>query len=97
MAHSDYTRGEMEISDHKGTFSGFMGVSKYGAAAIIVLLLFPILIFAVNVAWPTSLVASVIIGIVIGAALKFKAQWYAGLIASAVFLGVVIALLNLIF
>jgi hypothetical protein len=97
MAHSDYTRGEMEITDHEGTFSGFMGISKYGAAAIIVLLMFPILIFGVNVAWPTSLLVSVVIGIVIGIALKFKAQWYAVLIGSAVFLGVVIALLNLIF
>ena len=37
MANSNYTRGEMEINDHKGTFSGFMGMSKYGGAAIIVL------------------------------------------------------------
>lgn len=97
MAKTNYTRGEMSISDHKGTFSGFMGVSKYGAVAIIVMLLFPILTFAANVAWPTSLLVAVVLGVVLGIALKFKAQWYAGLIGFAVFLAVVIALLLLLF
>ncbi|MGJ8560025.1 MAG: aa3-type cytochrome c oxidase subunit IV [Litorimonas sp.] len=97
MAKTNYTRGEMEITDHEGTFSGFMGVSMYGAAAIIMLLLFPILIFGANVAWPMSLLITVVLGLVIGAALKFKAQWFAGLIGSAIFLGVVIALLLLLF
>jgi len=97
MGQSNYTRGEMEISDHKGTFSGFMGISKYGAAAIIVMLLFPILIFGANVAWVSSMVVSVIIGVLIGIALKFKAQWYAGLIGAAIFFFVVIFLLLLIF
>lgn len=97
MADSNYTRGEMEIIDHKGTFSGFMGVSKYGAVAIIVMLMFPILTFAANVGWTTSLLISVVLGVVLGFALKFKAQWYAGLIGFSVFLGVVIALLLLLF
>lgn len=97
MANTNYTRGEMKISDHKGTFSGFMGISKYGAAAIIVLLLFPILIFAVNVPWTAAMLATVVLGIIIGVALKFKGQWYAGLIGSAIFLSVIIAILLLIF
>lgn len=97
MADSNYTRGEMEIVAHEGTFSGFMGVSMYGAAALVVMLLFPILIFGVNVAWPVSLFVSVVVGVILGMALKFKAQWYAGLIGSAVVLGVLIALLTLLF
>lgn len=97
MANSNYTRGEMEISDHTGTFSGFMGISKYGAVAIIVMLLFPILTFAANVTWTASLLIAVVLGVVLGIALKFKAQWYASLIGFAVFLGVVISLLLLLF
>lgn len=97
MADSNYTRGEMEITDHEGTFSGFMGVSKYGAVTIIVLLMFPILTFAANVAWPTSLVISIVLGVILGVALKFKAQWFAGLIGFSVFLGVVIGLLLMLF
>jgi len=97
MANTNYKRGEMEINDHQGTFSGFMGISKYGAVAIIVMLMFPILTFAANVAWSASLLVSVILGVVLGVALKFKAQWYAGLIGSAIFLFVVISLLLLLF
>ena len=93
MANSDYTRGEMEIVDHKETFSGFMGMSVYGGAAIIVVLLFPILVFGVNMAWPTSMLVTVILGVIIGVALKFKAQWYALLVASAVILSVLIAVI----
>ena len=97
MANSNYTRGEMKITDHKETFSGFMGMSVYGGAAIIVTLLFPILVFAVNLAWPTAMLATVILGVIIGLALKFKAQWYAVLVGTAVFFSVIIALLLLIF
>lgn len=97
MANSDYTRGEMKITDHKETFSGFMGMSVYGGAAIIVALLFPILVFAVNLAWPTSLIATVVLGVIMGVALKFKAQWYAVLVGTAVILAVLIGLLTLIF
>lgn len=93
MANSDYTRGEMKISGHKETYSGFMGMSVYGGAAVIVILLFPILVFAVNVAWPASLLASVILGVVIGVALKFKAQWYALLVGGAVVLSILIAVI----
>lgn len=97
MADTNYTRGEMSIEDHSETFGGFMEVSKYGGAAIIVTLLFPILTFGTTLAWPTALLISVVIGIVIGMALKFKAQWYAVLIGASVFLGVIIALLLMLF
>ena len=93
MANSDYTRGEMKISGHKETYSGFMGMSVYGGAAIIVILLFPILVFGVNLAWPASMLTTVVLGVVIGVALKFKAQWYALLVASAVVLSLLIAII----
>lgn len=97
MAKTNYTRGEMEINDHQGTFSGFMGISKYGVVAIIVMLMFPILTFTTAVSWVPALFVSVILGVVLGVALKFKAQWYAGLIGFAIFLFVVITLLLLLF
>lgn len=97
MADTNYTRGEMNIEGHSDTYGGFMKFSKYGGAAIIVTLLFPILTFGAMLAWPTALLISVVIGIVIGMALKFKAQWFAVLIGSSVFLGVVIALLLMLF
>lgn len=97
MADTNYTRGEMDIEDHSETFGGFMSFSVYGGAAIIVTLLFPILVFGANLAWPASMLITIIVGVVIGIALKFKAQWYALLIGIAVLLSVVIGLLSLVF
>lgn len=97
MGDTNYTRGEMKINGHSETFTGFMGYSMYGAAIIIVGLLMPILTFAVNVAWPVSILASVVLAIILGVAMKFKAQWYAGVIGVAVLLSVMIFLLTLLF
>lgn len=97
MADSNYSRGEMEIKGHKSTYSTFMDFSVYGGAAIIVILLFPILVFGVNLAWPASMLISVVLGVVIGLALKFKAQWYAVLIGTAILFSIIIGLATLIF
>lgn len=97
MADSHYTRGEMNIDSHEDVFGGFMHYSTYGGAAIIVTLLFPILVFGVNLAWPAALLTSVVLGVILGIALKFKAQWYAVLVGAAIFLAVIISLALLIF
>jgi VIT1/CCC1 family predicted Fe2+/Mn2+ transporter len=92
MANTNYTRGQMEIEGQEDTFSGFMGASVYGGAAIIVTLLFPILVFAVNLAWPAAMATTVILGVIIGVLLKFKAQWYAVLVGTAVLLAILITI-----
>ena len=92
-SNSDYNRGDMEITAQKGTFSGFMVGTIYGGAAIIVGLLFPVLVFGAGFGWFPSLVASVIVGILIGIGLKLKGAWYATLIG----LGVVTAIICAIF
>lgn len=97
MADTNYQRGEMDINAHETVFGGFMNYSIYGGAAIIVILLFPILIFGVGMAWLTSLVISVALGIAIGIGLKFRGAWYAALIGTALFLAVAIWLLTLLF
>ncbi|MGB6229892.1 MAG: aa3-type cytochrome c oxidase subunit IV [Litorimonas sp.] len=93
----NYERGEMDIEDHSETFGGFMSMSVYGGAAIIVTLLFPILVFGVNLAWPAALLTTLVLGVIIGVVMKFKAQWYAVLVGMALFLGVAIGLLSLLF
>lgn len=97
MADSNYKRGEMDIEGHSDTFGGFMSMSMYGGAAIIVALLVPVLVFGANIAWPAAMLVSVILGVIIGVALKFKAQWYAVLIGVAVIFSVIIGLLSLFF
>lgn len=96
MAKSNYTRGDMVIEDHKETFGGFMNFSVYGGAAIIVTLMFPILVFGVNIAWPGALLATIILGVVLGIVMRFKGQWYAIVIGAAVLMAVVIGLLSFI-
>lgn len=91
--HSDYTRGEMPVEGHRGTFTGFMAGTKYGGAFLVVILLFPTLVFGTAISWFPALVASVIVGFFIGAALKLKGAWYATLIG----LAIVTAILCLIF
>ena len=86
---SDYTRGDMEIKAQRGTFDGFMVGTIYGGAALVVILLFPILMFAVHLGWLPSLIVSVVVGIIIGMALKLKGAWYASLIGLGLVTGIV--------
>jgi len=82
--NSDYNRGDMPIEAQNQTFSGFMVGSTYSTAYIIVLLIMPILVFGVNLSWFPALIATVVIGGIIGIALKFKGFWYASLIVLAI-------------
>ena len=81
---SDYNHGSMEVEAQSGTFAGFMGGTKYGGSAIALVVLMPTLVFGVGMGWLAALIATVIFGFVLGAALKFKGAWYVGLIGAAV-------------
>jgi len=93
MASTDYKRGEMEVSAQTGTFGGFMTGTVYGGAAVVYILLYPILMFAVGLTWLPSLVISVIIACILGLALRLKGQWYGFVIG----LGVITAIISAIF
>jgi len=94
--HSDYVHGTMGVEDHKKTFSGFMGVSVYGGAAIALIVIFPTLVFGTSMGWLTALIVTLIIGIILGVALKLKAGWYAGIIASAIPVGIASWILSIL-
>ena len=91
--HSDYVRGTMGVDGHKKTFGGFMGTTVYGGAALALIVIFPTLIFGVHMSWLTALIVTLILGVVLGFALKLKGGWYAGMIASAVPLALASALI----
>jgi len=78
--HSDYVRGTMGVE----TFGGFMGTTVYGGAALALIVIFPTLVFGVHMGWFAALITTLIIGVVLGLALKLKGVWYAGMFASAV-------------
>lgn len=85
--HSDYVKGTMGVLGHKKTFGGFMGITKYGGAAIALLVIYPTLVFGTPLSWVASLITTVILGFITGAALKLKGGWYAGVITGAVIMG----------
>ena len=94
--HSDYTRGTMKVDAQSGTFSGFMGGTKYGGTLIALIVIMPTLVFAVGMHWIPAMIATLILGFVIGAALKFKGGWYVGLIGLSVVLAILIGLFSLL-
>ena len=94
--HSDYTRGTMKVDAQSGTFSGFMDGTKYGGSLIALAVVMPTLVFAVGVHWFPALVSTVIFGIILGLALKFKGGWYVSLIGLAIltaFASIIISLI----
>ena len=98
MGNTNYQRGSMEIGEQSSTFGGFMGGMTYGGAAIVLILLYPALIFAVKMAWAPSLLITLVLGIIIGIVLKLKGGWYAGVIGlsaiTALFTALASALLS---
>ena len=82
--HSDYVKGTMGVDGHKKTFGGFMGYTVYGGAAIALLVIYPTLVFGTPLGWLASLITTLIIGVILGVALKLKGGWYVGMIAGAI-------------
>lgn len=97
-SHSDYKKGEMEVTAQRGTFDGFMGLTIYGGAIIGLALLFAIFtVGGVGLSWPPALLLTVIIGIVTGIALKLKGAWYASIIMLAVITAIGCIIFPLVF
>jgi hypothetical protein len=72
----DYTRGEMDISDHKATFDGVMHVSVFCSILTGLVVLYLTLVFAAGMNWMTGLIVSVIVAGVSGVVLKQGALYW---------------------
>ena len=93
--HSDYEHGSMDVNAQSGTFSGFMNGTVYGGSAIGLLVIWATLLFAVGTGWFVAVIATVILGIIVGLVLKLKAQWYAGVIGLGILVGIGSAIASL--
>ena len=82
--HTDYVHGTMGVDGHKKTFSGFMGYTVYGGAAIALIVIYPTLVFGTPLSWFASLIVTLVLGVILGIAMKLKGGWYAGMIACAI-------------
>jgi len=90
---ADHVRGEMNISQHKATFDGFMAVSVWGTLITALSILYFTLVFAVGYDWMASLIGCAVVGVIAGLVMNMKTAWYmtvAGLfILGLVFGGIV--------
>lgn len=93
---SNYQHGTMEVGAQSGAFSGFMEGTKYGSALVALVVIMPTLVFAVGLHWFPSLFATVILGFLIGMALKFKPGWYVGLVGLSVVLSILVVIFSAI-
>lgn len=95
--HSDYNKGDMEVGAQRGTFSGFMGFTIYGGGLIALGLLLPILtVGGVGLPWLPALLITLVVGIVMGVALKLKGAWYATIILLAIITGIICAIVSVL-
>ncbi|WP_421788304.1 aa3-type cytochrome c oxidase subunit IV [Hyphobacterium sp.] len=90
---AEYERGRMDVSEQSRTFSSFMGLSVWFGGLTVLSVLFLSLTFAAHAGWMVSLIVTTIVGILLGMALKLKANWYATVIGFALicFVSAVIA------
>lgn len=73
---ADHTRGEMDISHHKGTFNGFMSVSLWSALITGLSVFYLTLVFATGTDWLGALIGVAVLGALLGLVLKMKTAWY---------------------
>ena len=95
--HSDYTHGTMEVEAQSGTFTGFMDLTKYGGCLIALIVIMPTLVFAVGMHWFSALIATFILGIVLGLVFKFKGAWYVALVGLSIltaFTSIILSIIN---
>jgi len=81
VATSDYSHGDMNVTEQSRTLSGFLRVTVWSSLVLIVVLLFSTLTFAVGMGWFMSLGIAFAVGALLGLALGMKGAWYATLVA----------------
>jgi len=69
---SDYSRGNMDIREHKATFALFMGMTKWGSLAIADLLVFITLWFCTKAGFMGAAVTAIVLLVLGVLALKEK-------------------------
>lgn len=90
---SNYEHGTMNVSGHNKTYAGFMSGSIWGGGLIILVCLYPTLVFGTSLGWLASLIITMIIGILYGLALKMKGGWFATVIGLTIFAAILSAII----
>lgn len=80
----DYTRGQMDISEHKQTFDAVMSVSVYASLVIGLVVLYLTLVFGAGMGWFMALILCAAVGGAAGFFTKQGALYWTSLGAMAV-------------
>ena len=83
MAGSDYTHGEMEISEQERTWQGFVTGTVWSSAIIAVVLAYSTFTIAMGLHWMVALALCVIGSFLVGGAMKMGAAWNASVLVMA--------------
>lgn len=77
MAASEYHHGEMDITDQKATWNGFLVGSTWGGLITIMIIGYATLAIAIGINWMVSLALIAAVGIVAGLLLNLGGRWLA--------------------
>ena len=77
MAASDYHHGDMDITDQKATWDGFITGSVWGSLLIILSVGYATLALAIGINWIISLGLMAFVGIAAGLLLNLGGRWMA--------------------
>ena len=95
MAGSDYTHGEMEISEQTRTWDGFVNFTLWGSGLIMLILGYATFTVAIGMHWIVALVICAVVGIAGGLFMRMGGAWTAtvvGMSGLAVFIQIFIML-----
>jgi hypothetical protein len=81
MAGSDYTHGEMDISEQARTWDGFVNFTLWGSGLILLILAYATFTVAMGMNWIVALVLCAIGGILGGMFMGMGGAWIAAVIA----------------
>jgi hypothetical protein len=76
-AHNDHKHGDMDITEHKGTFGGFLKVTEWSSVLIAAFVAMFTFAFAVGLGWWVGLAAFIAIGVLAGLLLNMGPYWWA--------------------
>jgi len=88
VAHHEASHGQMDIAQHRATFSGFIKATEWGSALIIASVALLTVALAMGLGWFAGLLAFAAVGIVAGVLLRLGAAWWALVAVSLVVLGI---------
>ncbi len=83
MAGSDYVHGEMEISEQERTWNGFVTLTVWSSALIVLMVAYATFTLAMGMNWMVALGLCALGGFAAGAGMKMGAAWNATVLVLA--------------